>query len=122
VNRNHRHQPVLLQQQAAYGQLLRIIEFFADLPSSHDDRGCVFEQARIVWLAIVRPVKILAKSKRLGLPYYQDNNFTPIEAIDVDDISCLVARIPDHGPGPRRWALSERQDAMGVTEEQPEIE
>jgi hypothetical protein len=122
VNRNHRQQPFLLQQQAAYGQLLRINEFFADLPSSHDDHGRVVEQARIVWLAIVRPVRILAKSKRLGLPYYQDNNLAPIEAIDVDDISCLVARIPDHGPGPRRWALSERQDPMGVTEEQPEIE
>jgi hypothetical protein len=54
-----------------------------------------------VWLAIVRPVKILAKRKRLG----------------IDDISCLVARIHDHEPGPRRWAPCERQDAMGVTEE-----
>ncbi|KAJ7131013.1 hypothetical protein C8R44DRAFT_613173 [Mycena epipterygia] len=122
VNRNYRHKPVLLQREVAYGQLLRILEFVADLPSAPDDQGHLVDQARTVWLAVVHPVKILAKSKRLGIPYYLDNNFAPLEVIDVDDISCLVARIPDHEPGPRRWALCERQDAMGVTEEleQPE--
>ncbi|KAJ6554783.1 hypothetical protein B0H19DRAFT_948174 [Mycena capillaripes] len=120
LNRNHRNMPVLLRRQPAYGQLLRIVEFVAGLPSVRDNDGQLVQQARTVWLAIVRPVKILAKSKRLGIPYYQDNKFAPIEAIDVDDISCLVARIPDHEPGPRRWALCERQDAMGVTEEQAE--
>ncbi|KAJ7312327.1 hypothetical protein DFH08DRAFT_717812 [Mycena albidolilacea] len=120
LNRNHRHMPVLLQRQPAYGQLLRIIEFVANLPTIHHDQGHPVQQARTVWLAIVRPVKILAKSKCLGIPYYQDNSFVPIEAIDVDDISCLVSRIPDHKPGPRRWALCERQDAMGAAEEQPE--
>ncbi|KAJ6579712.1 hypothetical protein DFH09DRAFT_913161 [Mycena vulgaris] len=120
LNRNHHHMPVLLQRQPAYGQLLRIIEFVAGLPSVRDDKGQLVQQSRTVWLAIVRPVKILAKSKRLGIPYYQDNNFAPIEVIDVDDISCLVARIPDHEPGPRRWALCERQDAMGAAEEQAE--
>ncbi|KAJ7664620.1 hypothetical protein DFH06DRAFT_1128023 [Mycena polygramma] len=122
VNRNHRHKPVLLRREAAYGQLLRIIEFVADLPSAPDDHGRLVEQSRPVWLAVIRPVKLLAKSKRLGIPYYIDNDFAPLEVIDVDDISCLVARIPDHEPGPRRWALGERQDAMGVGDEQAERE
>ncbi|KAF8135886.1 hypothetical protein K438DRAFT_1639915, partial [Mycena galopus ATCC 62051] len=120
VNCNYRHKPVLLQQQIAYGQLLRVIEFAANLPCTCDDHGRIVIQARTIWLAVMRPVKILAKSKRLGIPYYQDNNFSPVEVIDVDDISCLVARIPDHEPGPRRWALCERQDAMGASEEQSE--
>ncbi|KAJ7248945.1 hypothetical protein C8J57DRAFT_1522000 [Mycena rebaudengoi] len=47
-------------------------------------------------------------------PYYQEGKFKPFEAIDIDDISYLVARVPDHQTGPRRWALSERADAMGV--------
>ncbi|KAJ7840332.1 hypothetical protein B0H13DRAFT_1910773 [Mycena leptocephala] len=122
VNRNHRHKPVLLQREVAYGQLLRVIEFVADLPSAPDDNGCLVEQSRTIWLAVVRPVKILGKSKRLGTPYCLDNNFAPLEVIDVDDISCLVARIPDHEPGRPRWALCERQDAMGVAEERSELE
>ncbi|KAJ6448811.1 hypothetical protein C8R45DRAFT_850132 [Mycena sanguinolenta] len=120
LNRNHRHKDINFQRQVAYGQLLRVIEFDADLPSAPNAHGQLIEQARTLWVAVVRPVKILAKSKHLGTPYYQDNKFDPVEVIDVDDISCLVARIPDHEPGPRRWALAERQDAMGATEDGPE--
>ncbi|KAJ7159368.1 hypothetical protein C8R43DRAFT_1234078 [Mycena crocata] len=116
-NRNRRHLPVLLERQVAYGQLLRIVEFFANLPSARDDNGKSTEQARMVLLAVIRPVNILAQSQRLGTPYYQDNKFAPIEVIDVDDISCLVARIPAPGNGPRRWALGERSDAMGASED-----
>jgi hypothetical protein len=117
VNRNHRHKPIHLQRQVAYGQLLCVIEFDAALPSAFNDRGQLIEQARTLWIAVMQPVKILAKSKHLGTPYYQDNKFVPIEVIDVDDISCLVVRIPDHEPGPRRWALGERHDVMGAVED-----
>jgi hypothetical protein len=54
-------------------------------------------------------------SDKLGFWYYQDGKFLPIEVIDVDDISCLVARIPGHKPGPQLWALCEREDAMAVS-------
>ncbi|KAJ7606210.1 hypothetical protein FB45DRAFT_1139881 [Roridomyces roridus] len=118
VNRNFRHKPVLLQREIVYGQLLRVIEFHADIPSAPDDNGRLVQQARTVWLAVIRPVKLLGKSKRLGIPFYKDN--APIEVVDVDDLSCLVARIPDHEPGPPRWALCERQDAMGAGEENEE--
>ncbi|KAJ7153397.1 hypothetical protein C8R43DRAFT_1126691 [Mycena crocata] len=113
-NRNRCHLPVLLERQVAYGQLLRIVEFFADLPPARDDNGKSTEQARMVLLAVIRLVTILAQSQRLGTPYYQDNNFAPIEVIDVDDISCLVARIPAPGNGPCRRALGERNNVMGV--------
>ncbi|KAJ7367130.1 hypothetical protein DFH08DRAFT_680309, partial [Mycena albidolilacea] len=45
---------------------------------------------------------------------YQDGKFKPLEVIDVDNISCLVAQIPDHQLGLRHWALWERPDAMGA--------
>ncbi|KAJ7168356.1 hypothetical protein C8R43DRAFT_877197, partial [Mycena crocata] len=119
VDKNHNccHLPVLLERQVAYGQLLRIVEFFADLPPARDDNGKSTEQARMVLLAVIRLVTILAQSQRLGTPYYQDNKFAPIEVIDVDDISCLVARIPAPGNDPCRWALGERNDAMGMSED-----
>jgi hypothetical protein len=82
-----------------YGQLLRIVQFFADLPTSTKD-GQPLPQAQNVLLAIVRPVK-LAKKNHLDTPYSKDGEFSPIEVIDVDDISCLIARIPDHKPGPQ---------------------
>ncbi|KAJ6453297.1 hypothetical protein C8R47DRAFT_997728 [Mycena vitilis] len=113
-NRNHRRLPVVLQRQVAYGQLLRIIEFFADIPPAAGDEPQV--QARNLLLAVVRPVK-LAKKNHLGMPYYPDGKFLPIEVIDVDDISCLVARIPDHEAGRRYFALWERPDAMGMAEQ-----
>ncbi|KAJ7469016.1 hypothetical protein FB451DRAFT_954212, partial [Mycena latifolia] len=90
-NHNHRRLPVVLQPQVAYGQLLRIIEFFTDIPPLPGDEPQI--QARNLLLA-VRSLK-LAKKNHLGTPYYQDGHFSPIEVIDVDDISCLVARIPD---------------------------
>ncbi|KAJ7430028.1 hypothetical protein FB451DRAFT_1069282, partial [Mycena latifolia] len=113
-NRNHRRLPVVLQRQVAYGQLLRIIELFADIPPLPGDEPQI--QARNLLLAVVRPVK-LAKKNHLGTPYYQDGHFSPIEVIDVDDISCLVARIPDHESGRRYFALWERPDAMGMAEQ-----
>jgi hypothetical protein len=56
--------------------------------------------------------------KNTNISYYQEGRFAPIEVVDIDEISCLVARIPDHEPGPRRWALCERQDAMDVAEDE----
>lgn len=111
---------MVLQREVAYAQLLRVVEFFADLPPTEDENGEPTEQARMVLLAVLRPVKLIAQSQRLGTPYYQDNKFAPIEVIDVDDISCLVARTPAPGKGPLRWALSERQDAMGASEQDVE--
>ncbi|KAJ7331078.1 hypothetical protein DFH08DRAFT_1084116 [Mycena albidolilacea] len=74
-------------------------------------------QARNLLLAVVGPVKLHRKN-HLGTPYYQDGKFSPLEVIDVDDLSCLVPRIPDQTPGPRLWALCERQDAMGGSEDE----
>ncbi|KAK6966711.1 hypothetical protein R3P38DRAFT_2590291 [Favolaschia claudopus] len=113
-NARHRRLPVVLERRVAYGQLLRTIEFFADLPPTTNDAGEIIQQPKTLLLAVIRPVKLLAQSKTLGTPYYRDGDVSPIEVIDVDDISCLVSRIPDHQPGPRKWALWERHDAMGV--------
>ncbi|KAJ7325781.1 hypothetical protein DFH08DRAFT_710062, partial [Mycena albidolilacea] len=110
-NRNFKNRPIVLERKAAYGQLLRIIEFSADFPDSNSET-----QPRGLLLAVIRPVKLLGKNA--NTPYYQDGKFAPIEVVDVDEISCLVARIPDHEPGPRRWALCERQDAMDVAEDE----
>ncbi|KAJ7275908.1 hypothetical protein C8J57DRAFT_1505209 [Mycena rebaudengoi] len=104
-NRNRRHQPVLLQREVSYGQLLRIVEVFADLPRAVDGKSERVQQARTMLLAVIRPVKLLAQSQRLGTPYFQDNRFAPIEVIDANDISCQVACVPALGGGPRRWAL-----------------
>ncbi|KAJ7331375.1 hypothetical protein DFH08DRAFT_619136, partial [Mycena albidolilacea] len=93
-NRNNRRMPVHLERKTAYGQLLRIVEFTAP--------------PRRLLLAIIRPVGLSYYASNPDTPYYQDGKFKPLEVIDVDDISCLVARIPDHQPGPRRWALWER--------------
>lgn len=114
-NRNHRRLPVVLEHRVAYGQLLRVIEFFVDIPLLEADDDRLREQARNVLLAVVRPVK-LHKKNHLDTPYYKDGQFSPIEVIDVDDISCLIARIPDSDPGARFWALSERPYAMEMTE------
>ncbi|KAJ7207831.1 hypothetical protein GGX14DRAFT_365648, partial [Mycena pura] len=113
VDRNERfqHQPVDEERRVAYGQLLRMIEFKIRFPADFEHRR------RVLLLAVIRPVKLIGHSKRLGFPFYQDGKFLPVEVVDVDDISCLVARIPGHGQGPRKWALCERQDAMGVSED-----
>ncbi|KAF8215495.1 hypothetical protein K438DRAFT_1749526 [Mycena galopus ATCC 62051] len=119
-NQNHRRLPVVLERRIAYGQLLRVIEFFADIPPALEDAQ-PRNQARSLLLGVVRPVKLHRKN-HLGTPYYQDGKFSPLEVIDVDDVSCLVARIPDHTPGPRLWALSERQDAMGKSDDDIDVE
>ncbi|KAJ7187700.1 hypothetical protein GGX14DRAFT_383392 [Mycena pura] len=117
VDKNARHprRPVVLERRVAYGQLLRVLEFHADLPTITDDNGRVTQRPSVLLLAVIRPVKIQAASARLGTPYYQDGQFSPIKVVDVDDISCLVARIPAPGSGPKKWALCERFDAMGVS-------
>jgi hypothetical protein len=99
-NRNNRRMPVHLERKTAYRQLLRIVEFTAP--------------PRRLLLAIIHPVGLSYYASNPDTPYYQDGKFKPLEVIDIDDISCLVARIPDHQPGPRRWALWERPDAMGA--------
>ncbi|KAK7028639.1 hypothetical protein R3P38DRAFT_2525481 [Favolaschia claudopus] len=114
-NARHRRLPVVLERRVAYGQLLRTIEFCADLPLITNDEGEIIQQPATLLLAVIRPLKLLAQSKTLGTPYYREGDVSPIEVIDVDDISCLVSRIPDHQSGPRKWALWERHDAMGVS-------
>ncbi|KAF7328012.1 hypothetical protein MKEN_00381900 [Mycena kentingensis (nom. inval.)] len=110
-NQRFRNRPVDEEWQVSYGQLLRIIEFKVRFPRDIRPRD------RSLLLALVRPVRCAAKSDRLGFWYYQDGQFLPMEVIDVDDISCLVARIPGHKPGPQLWALCERQDAMAASDD-----
>ncbi|KAJ7206023.1 hypothetical protein GGX14DRAFT_310137, partial [Mycena pura] len=86
-NQRFRNRPVEEEWQVAYGQLLRIIEFETRFPRDFCQRD------RSLLLAVVKPVRCAAKSERLGYWYYQDGKFLPTEVIDVDDISCLVARI-----------------------------
>jgi hypothetical protein len=90
---------VLLQGEVAYGQLLRIIELFTNLLHAADGNGEPVKQAHTMLLAVIHPVKLLAQSQRLGTPYFQDNKVAPIEVIDADDISCLVAHISYQGAG-----------------------
>ncbi|KAF7334087.1 hypothetical protein MVEN_02314400 [Mycena venus] len=116
-NRRHRHMPVILERRVAYGQLLRVVEFHANLPTLMEcDKHVI--QARRLLLAVICPVKIFGHKSVPEIPYYKDGQFHPIEVVDVDDISCLVARVPDHEPGGRSWALCERQDTMGAAEEE----
>ncbi|KAJ7198612.1 hypothetical protein GGX14DRAFT_374143, partial [Mycena pura] len=100
LNARHRNRPVVLQRRVAYGQLLRVVEFFVDLPVVSAN-GKITQKPRDVLLAVIRPVKP-TEQNTLRMPYYQDGKFAPLEVVDV---SCLVARVPDHGPGPRKWAL-----------------
>nr|GAT49353.1 predicted protein [Mycena chlorophos] len=116
-NARYRNRPVQLERRVAYAQLLRVVEFRAELLVVTNDNGRITQQPKTLLLAVVRPVKIAQKSVRLGTPYYQDGQFAPVEVIDVDDLSCLVARIPDPERGPKKWALCERSDAMGVSEQ-----
>nr|GAT42540.1 predicted protein [Mycena chlorophos] len=113
-NAHHPRRPVVLERRIAYGQLLEILEFHADLPIITDEDGHITQHPADLLLAVIRPVKLTQKNK-LGTPYYQDGQFSPVEVVDVDDLSCLVARIPDHGSGPKKWALCERFDAMGAS-------
>jgi hypothetical protein len=83
---------IALVRTAAYGQLLRIVEFVADLPVITNHKGEITQKPQTVLLAVVRPVKEIAKSQRLGTPYYQDGQFLPIEAVDVDDLSVVGNR------------------------------
>ncbi|KAJ7212075.1 hypothetical protein GGX14DRAFT_361968 [Mycena pura] len=110
-NARFRNQPVEEERRIAYGQLMRIIKFEVKFP-------CGFKPClRSLLLAVVRPVRWKAKSDELGFWYYQDGHFLPVEVIDVDNISCLVARIPAHEPGPQLWAICERHDAMGMSDD-----
>ena len=95
----------VFERRIAYGQLLRIIEFSASLP----DTG-----PRHLLLAVIRPVHLSYYTSNPDTPYYQDAKFKPLEVVDVDDISCLVAHVPDHTQGPHWWALCERPDTMGA--------
>jgi hypothetical protein len=64
-------------------------------------------------------VKELQKSRKLGTTY-QDGQFPLIKVIDVDILSCLVAWIPSPETGPRKWALCEHHNTMGVLPEDAE--
>jgi hypothetical protein len=110
-NARFRNLPVVEERRVAYGQLLRILEFKIKLPRGHQPRR------HHLILAVIRPVRQSARSNKLGFWYYQEGQFEPVEVIDVDDVSCLVARVPAPKSGPRLWALCERQDAMGVSED-----
>ncbi|KAF7306218.1 hypothetical protein MIND_00412300 [Mycena indigotica] len=95
-----------LTTAVAYGQLLRLLEFTIALPPECDTASCP------LLLAAIRPVKEPKKSP-YPFPVYQDGQFRPIEVIDVDDLSCLVARVPANRRGPLVYALYEHPDSMG---------
>ncbi|KAJ7218620.1 hypothetical protein GGX14DRAFT_356905 [Mycena pura] len=107
-NRNRPRMPVVFERKIAYGQLLRIIDFKAHFPRA---------PARHLLLALIHPVQVSYYTSNPSTPYYQDGKFKPLEVIDVDDVSCLVARVPDHATGPRRWGICERADAMRAGDE-----
>jgi hypothetical protein len=104
----------MLERCIAYGQLLRILELSANLSESRHE-----PQERGLLLAVIRPCKLRFKNLA-NTPYYRDGKFEPIEVVDVDIISCLVACVPDHERGTRLWALCECQDAMDATNLQGE--
>ncbi|KAL0069536.1 hypothetical protein AAF712_003194 [Marasmius tenuissimus] len=109
-NESFKNKPVVLQRCTMYGQLLRIVQFEADFISQGSSNTYL--------VAVIRPVKLDKHyADGMGTAYCKINNFGPIVAIDVDDVSCLVARVPDRG----RWALYERPYAMGLDSgEEPE--
>ncbi|KAL0063865.1 hypothetical protein AAF712_009218 [Marasmius tenuissimus] len=110
-NRNFRNLPVELRRCVAYGQLLHVLEVEIDFSSISDDGK------KWLLLAVIRPCRLESKN-RLDMPYYYDDHFKPVVVVDADDVSCLVARIPDRRPNKRlRWALYERPYAMGLGSE-----
>ncbi|KAJ6451054.1 hypothetical protein C8R45DRAFT_766091, partial [Mycena sanguinolenta] len=98
-NENHSRMPIAWERQSVYGQLLRIIDFSVNIPGS---------APRHLLLAVICPVHVFSSKSNPNTPYYQEAKFKPLEVVDVDDLSYLVARVPDHAPGPRRWELCER--------------
>ncbi|KAJ7192132.1 hypothetical protein GGX14DRAFT_578439 [Mycena pura] len=82
----------------------------------------VTQQSKTLLLAVVRSVKLDTSRGTAGIPYFKDgpSGTDPIHIINVDEISCLVARVPDHGAGSRRWALGERHDAVGAADNENE--
>nr|GAT58175.1 predicted protein [Mycena chlorophos] len=106
INAHHSRQPRKDERQAAYGQLLELLEFIVVLPESDINKPLL--------LASIRPVKVPKRSP-YPFPVYQDGKFNPIEVVDADDLSCLVARIPANRAGPRVYALYERPGAMGAS-------
>ncbi|KAK6991824.1 hypothetical protein R3P38DRAFT_3373513 [Favolaschia claudopus] len=66
------------ERHFAYGQLLRIVEFLADLPTIVNDEGEITQKPATLLLAVIGPVKLLAQSKTLSTPYYREGDFAPI--------------------------------------------
>ena len=79
LNETRPRLPANYERRVAYGQLLRVVEFCADLPVITGDDGVISQQPTMLLLAVIRPVKLLQKSKKLGTPYYQDGEFLPIQ-------------------------------------------
>ncbi|KAL0062238.1 hypothetical protein AAF712_010868 [Marasmius tenuissimus] len=109
-NERFKNRPVILERRPVYGQLHRVVEFKADFGAQG------FCNTHTV--AIICPVKLNEHyTDGLGTPYCKINVFASIIAVDLDDVSCLMARVPDCG----RWALYEQPYAMGLdSSEDPE--
>ncbi|KAL0563930.1 hypothetical protein V5O48_018126 [Marasmius crinis-equi] len=115
-NKRFRNLPVVMERCPAYSELLTVIEL--DLLKTSNAECFGGRQSDL--LAVIRPAKLAQKNK-LTTPYYYDGEFKPVEVINVDDISCLVARIPDRWPTScLRWALYERPYVMGLEPEDEE--
>ncbi|KAJ7208374.1 hypothetical protein GGX14DRAFT_365624 [Mycena pura] len=116
-NARSRHRDVEWYSKVEYGQLLRVVQFKCPLPLIWENNK-VTQQSKMLLLAVVRSVKLDTSRSTARIPYFKDgpSGTGPIHIINVDEISCLVARIPDHGAGSRRWALGERHDAMGAAD------
>ncbi|KAJ7612748.1 hypothetical protein FB45DRAFT_673250, partial [Roridomyces roridus] len=106
-NERSRNHDVEWYSKVEYGQLLRVVQFQCPLPFIWENNQ-VTQDSKMLLLAVVRPVKLDKSRSTPTTPYFKDNNFGAVHIINVDEMSCLVARLPDHGEGARRWALGER--------------
>ncbi|KAJ7610097.1 hypothetical protein FB45DRAFT_682952, partial [Roridomyces roridus] len=95
-NERSRNRNVEWYSKVEYGQLLRVVQFKCPLPLIWQDNG-VAQGPKMLLLAVIRSVKQDTARSTDSIPYFKDGAFGPIHIINVDEISCLIARIPDHG-------------------------
>lgn len=100
-----------MERSPAYGQLQKILEFSVDFASIERPQ----DGAEVITVAFVRPAKLTSENKA-GMPYFRTGDDGPVEAVDIGELSCLIACIPvprlSSDPGKTMQAVYERPRVM----------
>lgn len=108
-----------MERRSAYGQLQKILKFNLDF--SRIDRPQ--DGSEIVTVVFVRPAKLTAENEA-GMPYFRVGDYGTVEAVDINELSCLVACIPvlRLTRGRALQAIYERPQAMRGEEHDDEAD